>query len=101
MPHDFLDFMRIPRPGRRRRKQPRIPAFGSFCTEIGGDHERYAIVSDVSATGLRLHRPYDGRRCGTVQLEFDLPGVDDMIWAKGVVCFDWIWRAPEGRILHT
>jgi hypothetical protein len=86
---------------RGRRQEPRVPAPGSFCTEIAGDEERFVMVSDVSPTGLRLHRPYRGGRVSTVQLELDLPGIDELIWAKGVVCFDTVWRGAEGQLLQT
>jgi hypothetical protein len=84
-----------------RRQGPRLPAPGAFCTEISDDHERYSMVSDLSPTGLRLHRPSIGPQSATVQVEFDLPGVDELIWARGVVCFDRVWRAGGGRVLHT
>jgi hypothetical protein len=100
MAHDFLDCLRIPG-GIVRRLEPRIPAGGAFCTEISDWQERYSIISDVSPTGLRLHRPYTGVHSPTVQLEFDLPGIDELIWATGVVCFDSVWRGAEGQLLHT
>jgi hypothetical protein len=105
MSHDFLDCLRDWARERRdrpegRRRAARIPALGSFCTEISGELERCSIVSDLSATGLRLHRPYRGGHSEMVQLEFDLPGTDEVIWAKGVVCFDSIWQS-DGQLLHT
>jgi hypothetical protein len=84
-----------------RREAPRIPALGAFCTEITEERERYSIVSDVSAKGLRLHRPYAGIKRETVQLEFDLPGIDELIWAKGAVRFDAVWRTADGHLVHT
>lgn len=101
MSHDWLDCLRNPPKPRARRQAPRIPAPGAFCTEIADGHERYAIISDVSPIGLRLHRPSWGPQARTVQLEFDLPGVDEMIWARGVVCFNKVWRASEGKVLQT
>lgn len=59
------------------------------------------MVSDVSPNGLRLHRPSLGPQSRAIQVEFDLPGVDELIWAKGVVCFNRVWRAAGGRVLHT
>ena len=101
MTHDRSDRLRNPGSVRRRRQHPRIPALGAFCTEISDGQDRYSIVSDVSPGGLRLHRPYRGVQSRTVQLEFDLPGVDELIWARGVVCFDRVWRAGEGHVLQT
>ena len=84
-----------------RRREPRIPALGSFCTEITEELERYSIISELSPTGLRLHRPYGGAHSQMVQLEFDLPETDEVIWARGVVCFDSVWRGGDGQLLHT
>jgi hypothetical protein len=82
-----------------RRQQPRIPALGAFCTEISDEKERYTMVADLSTTGLRLHRPYRGATHRQIlQLELDLPGIDEIIWATGVVCFDSVWQASEGHV---
>jgi hypothetical protein len=99
-----------------RRTAPRIPT-ETLCSELVADREQYALIVDVSDVGLRVQRPLgqpgDGRpdtgrpgtgRPGTgriVQLEFGLPGVDEIIWAKGAVCFDRLWRAraaPAGAV---
>ncbi len=101
MSHDFLDCLRNLVPSPRRRLQPRAPSPGGFCTEIVDGDERFALISDVSPTGLRLHRPYRWPQRATVQLELDLPGVDELIWAKGVICFDSVWRGAEGQLLQT
>lgn len=103
MAHNWSDYLKSLRSSRRRRHAPRIPAPGAFCTEIsdGPGDDRYAIISDVSPTGLRLHRPYAGAQARTVRLEFDLPGIDELFWAKGIVCFDAIWQSAEGRVLQT
>jgi hypothetical protein len=101
MAHDWLDCLRTVELPRGRRRGPRLPAPGAFCTEISDEHERYSMVSDLSPTGLRLHRPSIGPQSRSVQVELDLPGVDELIWAKGVVCFDRVWRAGTGRVLHT
>ena len=101
MAHDWLDCLREPVSRQGRRRGPRVPALGSFCTEINGELERYSIVSELSPTGLRLHRPYRGAHSDTLQLELDLPETDEVIWARGVVCFDSVWRARDGQLLHT
>jgi hypothetical protein len=63
--------------------------------ELVGNDEHYGLIVDLSAEGLRLQRPYFGRCDGRiVQLEFELPEVDEIIWAKGLICFDQLWRAP-------
>jgi hypothetical protein len=101
MANNFVNRFRKPEVVRGRRREARVGALGAFCTEITDAGERYAIVSDLSAGGLRLHRPFASGLGRTVQLEFDLPGVDELIWAKGVVCFDSVWRAGEGQLLQT
>jgi hypothetical protein len=87
--------------GNIRRVSPRVPALGGFCTEISDEGEVYSILSDVSPTGLRLHRPHHGDQSRVVQLEFDLPGIDELIWAKALVCFARVWESHEGRVLQT
>ncbi len=103
MANDWLDCLRDPSGSIGRRRGPRVPAPGAFCTEMSASKERYALVSDLSPTGLRLHRPYRGAQSPVIQLEFDLPGIDEVIWAKGEVCFDHVWRPPGGnpRLLQT
>lgn len=58
---------------------------------------RHAIVTDLSADGLRLLRPLGGRRHGrTIPIEFEIPEIDEVMWALGEVCFDEVKRAPAG-----
>jgi hypothetical protein len=85
-----------------RRTMPRI-GVEALCTEIvHGGRERHAIVANVSAEGLRLVRPFfSGPTLRTVQLEFELPGIDEIMWAKGHVCFDQIRRGPGGLVRTT
>ena len=45
-------------------------------------------MRDLSLGGIRLERVFDpahARR--SVQLEIDLPGIDEVVWASGVVSF--------------
>lgn len=64
----------------------------SLCNEIAEDEEQLGLLLDVSEHGLRLERPHQWtqRRCRerVVQLEFEHPAVDELIWAKGVIRFD-------------
>jgi hypothetical protein len=87
-----------------RRLTPRIPT-ETLCAELTGDEERYGLIVDLSEDGLRIQRPLAGGRSGPiVQLEFELPGVDEIVWAKGEVCFDQLWRAqvsPTGTLRTT
>ncbi len=38
-----------------------------------------------------MQRPLGGPRRRALQLEFEIPGVDELMWAKGVICFDQLW----------
>jgi hypothetical protein len=89
------------------RSNPRI-ATETLCTEVAGEREQYGLIVELSEAGLRLQRPLQGRmESRIVQLEFELPDVDEVVWAKGVVCFDQLWRVPlpgetpRARVLRT
>jgi hypothetical protein len=57
---------------------------------------QHAIVTDLSATGLCLLRPIGERHGRTIPIEFEIPEVDEVLWAVGEVCFDRVKRAPLG-----
>jgi hypothetical protein len=77
------------------RSQPRV-SVTSLCSEIVAEKEQFAFVVDVSEQGLRLERPLRGRaESRIVQLEFTLPEVDEIIWAKGEICFDQLRPATD------
>lgn len=83
-----------------RRTSPRL-GVEAFCIEIAEGRERHALIADVSESGVRLTRPYAGGRTPeVVQLEIELPGLDEVIWAKGQVCFDQI-RRDLGALVRT
>lgn len=75
-----------------RRFSPRVPV-ESLCSEVAGDQVRHAHVLDVSAGGVRLQRPLGGPRARVLQLELELPGIDEIVWASGEICFDQVWNA--------
>jgi hypothetical protein len=84
-----------------KRFHPRIPV-ESLCAEVADEKERFGFVVDLSPAGLRLEQPLLGRRDGhIVQLEFELPEVDEIVWAKGEVCFDRYRNAPGGPVRST
>lgn len=85
-------------PGRflARRESPRVPV-EALCTEYVGHKSRPALALDLSDGGLKLVRPFQpGARERILQIELELPGVDEIVWAKGEICFDEIRRAPVG-----
>ena len=68
-----------------RRRAPRITVDG-FCGVVTGDDLHPAAMSDLSTLGLRLERPFDPRTARPiVQLEIELPDVDEIVWASAVV----------------
>jgi hypothetical protein len=75
-----------------RRGGLRVDAEG-LCTEIASDTEQLGLLVDVFEVGVRLERPLTGAsplkvRERVVQLEFEHPGIDELIWCKGVIRFD-------------
>jgi hypothetical protein len=74
----------------------------AFCNEIVDGKDRFGVVVDVSEVGFRLERPYTGGRTPQIiQLEIELPGVDEIIWARAKVCFDRVRPGLNGGLLRT
>jgi hypothetical protein len=70
-----------------RRLGPRITLDG-LCGVVTHRELRHAAMVDLSPLGLRLERPFDPAAASpTVQLEIELPGTDEILWAKGHVTF--------------
>ena len=70
-----------------RRLAPRVPLDG-LCGVVSKDELRHAALLDLSALGLRLERLFDPALASrVVQLEIELPGTDEIVWARGEVTF--------------
>ena len=68
-----------------RRRAPRISIDG-WCGVATNDDLRPATMSNLSMLGLRVERPFDPKTARPiVQLEIELPGVDEVVWASAVV----------------
>ena len=87
---------------------PRAPrvAVESFCTEVSAYGARPALAVDLSSEGIRIQRPVGGPVGRSLQLELEVPGADELIWAGGAICFDEIWRLPSqsgvlGAVMRT
>lgn len=81
-----------------RRLAPRISVDG-LCGVVTGRELRPASVVDLSWLGLRVELPFDHTAASrTVQLEIELPGIDEIVWAGGHVTFAHL--APMGGV-HT
>ena len=87
-----------------RRGGLRVHAQG-LCTELQEDREQLGLMLDVSEQGLRIERPHvpglQKRRERIVQLEFEHPSVDELIWAKGVIRFDRLEPYHDGAKLKV
>ena len=83
------------------RMHPRVPV-SALCNALVDEQDQYALVTDVSQEGLRLERPLRGRsEGGLVQLEFELPGVDEILWARGEIRFDRLRRQGAARAVRS
>jgi hypothetical protein len=77
-----------------RRTGPRIEV-EAMCWEIVGNREISSLVVDLSSDGARLERPYLGGRIEReLPLQLEVPGIDEVMWARGDVVFDQVVPAP-------
>jgi hypothetical protein len=84
-----------------RRENPRIP-IEALCWELVGGDETRGLAVDLSPVGLRLERPYTGGPTRhAVGLQIEVPGIDEVMWARADACFDVIvpGRGPAGGAL--
>lgn len=71
----------------RRRLGPRL-AIDGICGVVTHRAVCPAALVELSSVGLRLERPFDPKTASRmVQLEIELPGVDEIMWARGHVTF--------------
>jgi len=71
-----------------RRTAARIPV-GFYIEQFIEDEPHRSFLSDLSASGLYMERPFDvlSRRSNVVQVELPLPG-EETLWAKCEVIYD-------------
>jgi hypothetical protein len=87
-----------------RRQNPRIQT-AALCWELIGElasGDCSSLAVDLSPEGLCLERPYTGGPTRqVVPLQLEVPGVDEVMWAKADACFDVIVprRGPAGGSL--
>jgi hypothetical protein len=68
-----------------RRRAPRISIDG-FCGVANANDYTHASLSNLSTLGLRLERQYDPAKARpVVQLEIELPGLDEVVWTSAIV----------------
>jgi hypothetical protein len=77
-----------------RRRAPRISIDG-FCGVVTNDDLRPAAMSNLSTLGLRVERPFDHKAAkSVVQLEIELPGIDEVLWASASVTHAYLTPMP-------
>jgi len=93
-----------------RRTGPRID-IEALCWELVDGSEASGMIVDLSAPGkrsigVRLERPYvGGRTRDATPLQIEVPGIDEVMWARGDVCFDHLvpckTAGPMGLLRRT
>jgi hypothetical protein len=77
-----------------RRCAPRISVDG-LCGVAANDDLRPAAMTNLSTLGVRLERPFDPKTARpVVQLEIELPGLDEVLWASASVTHAWLTPLP-------
>lgn len=81
-----------------RRRAPRITVDG-LCGVAANDDLRPATMTDLSTLGLRAERVFDPKTARrVVQLELELPGIDEVLWASAAVTHAYLTPLP-GRTI--
>lgn len=71
-----------------RRESPRIDV-EALCWELVDGKEAGGLAVDLSSMGLRIERPYTGGPTRKeMQLEIEIPGIDEVMWAKAEASSD-------------
>lgn len=85
-----------------RRESPRI-GVEALCWELVDRHEVSGLAVDLSTMGLRIERPYvGGHTRREVPLQIEVPGIDEVMWARGDAVFDTVVPGgPTGLLRRT
>ncbi len=85
-----------------RRESPRI-CVEALCWELVDRHEVSGLAVDLSTMGLRIERPYvGGPTRQQVPLQIEVPGIDEIMWARGDAVFDLVVPGgPTGLVRRT
>jgi len=77
--------------GDDRREDPRM-GLEMFLNEYVKEQPYRALATNVSTTGIYLRKLADPstRHSSIVGLEFELPGTNEVIWARAESRFDWV-----------
>lgn len=64
-----------------------------MCWEIVDGKQQGGLAVDLSMQGLRIERPYTGGPTRhAMMLELEVPGIDEIMWARADACFDVLVR---------
>lgn len=82
-----------------RRRAPRVTVDG--FVGVASDHDLvHAEMTDLSLIGLRMDRVFDPATASpVVQLEIELPGIDEVVWTSAYVTRAHLSPLP-GRDAH-
>jgi hypothetical protein len=77
-----------------RRRAPRISIDG-FCNVAVANDLHHASLSNLSTLGFHVERPFDPATARpVVQLEIELPGLDEVLWASATVTRAYLSPMP-------
>ena len=84
-----------------RRAGPRIET-EAICWELVERHEVSGLAVDLSSMGLRIERPFVGGATRLeVPLQLEVPGIDEIMWAKGSAVFDIVVQKGKQLVRRT
>jgi hypothetical protein len=78
-----------------KRNSPRIEMRIPY-NELVAERLLIGVIADVSEDGLRVERLARNTGSRIVQVEFELPGTNEVIWATGELAFDKLRVTPQG-----
>lgn len=77
-----------------RRRAPRI-SVDAFCGVAVANDLHHASLSNLSTLGFQVERPFDPATAKPiVQLEIELPGLDEIVWASAIVTRAYLTPMP-------
>jgi hypothetical protein len=83
------------------RLEPRIEV-DALCWELIDGREASALVLDLSPWGARIERPFvGGPTPHDVPLQLEVPGFDEVMWARAQPMSDHIVQRGRGLMRRT